>query len=164
MRRLHLSLFVALAVFATAPLLAAEEAAQPAFYVLHQEVARPSMLSAYEQTTKEFISLVQQHHAKSPSFSFTAFAGDDFVYTYVTPVKSFADIDAIYTGFQALTAAAGEAKWNDLMKRGGEPIEMIREWIFMEDPSLSYTPAQPRLKQDEASFFHFDLYYVQPGR
>lgn len=166
MRRLYLALALAfaLAVFATAPLHAAEGAPQPAFFVLHQEVVRPSMLPAYEQVTKEFISTVQQHHAASPSFSFTCFAGDDFVYTYVTPLKSFADLDAIYAGFQALTTAVGEGKWNDLMKRGGAPAEMIRESIFMEDPSLSYAPAQPRLQPDEARFFHFDLYYLQPGR
>ncbi|HEX7186210.1 MAG TPA: hypothetical protein VF756_30575 [Thermoanaerobaculia bacterium] len=34
----------------------------------------------------------------------------------------------------------------------------------MEDPSLSYTPANPRLKPEEMSYFHYDLYYVQPGR
>jgi hypothetical protein len=155
---------VLLLALAALPLAAADQAAAPRLFVLHQEFARPSMLKQYEETSKEFIGYVRQHHDAIPSFNFVAVAGEDYVYTFVAPIRSFADLDAINGGFGKVAQAVGEAKWGDLMKRGGQATEFIRESVLMEDPSLSYTPAQPRLKPEEERYLHVDLYYVQPGR
>ncbi len=142
----------------------AAQTAPPKWYVMHQEFARPSMLKQYEDTSKEFIATVRQHHDASPVFSFVGVAGDDYVYTYVSPLRDFSDLAAIYEGFGKLAQTVGEAKWGDLMLRGGQPMESMRDSLLMEDPSLSYTPAQPRLKPEEEQYLHVDLYYVQPGR
>jgi len=144
--------------------LAAAQTAQPQWSVMHQEFVRPSMLMKYEDTSKEFIAAVRQHHDASPVFNFTGIAGDDLVYTYVTPISSMSDVEAITSGFGKLAQAVGEAKWGDLMVRNGQTIDSMRDSILMEDPSLSYTPAQPRLKPEEEQYLHVDLYYVQPGR
>lgn len=134
----------------------------PSLFVLHQEVAKPSMLKQYEETTREFTAAVHRHHELSPAFSFTAVSGDDYLYTYVTPIKSMTDLESIYAGFGALAQAEG-AKWGDLMQRAGETMEYARESIVMEDPSLSYTPEKPRLKPEEQPYLHIDLYYLKPG-
>jgi hypothetical protein len=162
-RQLFAALGILGAVFMTGSS-AAAQTAQPKWYVMHQEFARPSMLKQYEETSKEFVSLVRQHHDASPLFNFVGVADDNFVYSYIGAIGSFNDLGAINAGFGALAQAAGEAKWADLMKRGGDAMEFSRESILMEDPSLSYTPAQPRLKPEEERYLHVDLYYVQPGR
>lgn len=144
--------------------LAAAQTAPPKWYVMHQEFARPSMIKQYEETSKEFIATVRRHHDAMPMFNFIGVAGEDFVYTYVTSISGFSDLAAINEGFGKLAQAAGEAKWGDLMKRGGAAVEFIRDSIVIEDPGLSYTPAQPRLKPQEERYLHVDLYYVQPGR
>jgi len=164
--RLCLAILAAAALFAVcvpAALVAqnAQDAA-PHFFVLHQEVAKPSMLKQYEDTTKEFTAAVTRHHELSPAFSFTAVSGEDYLYTYVTPIQSMTDLESIYGGFNALAQAEG-AKWADLMKRAGETMEYSRESIVMEDPSLSYAPEKPRLKPEEEAYLHVDLYYVKPG-
>jgi hypothetical protein len=159
-------------IFAAAALLAAlaigspaaAQTAQPKWYVMHQEFARPSMLKQYEDTSREFIATVRQHRAASPAFNFVGFSGDDYVYTYVTEISSFSDVGAIFTGFGKLAQAVGEAKWNDLMVRSGQPMESMRDSLLMEDSSFSYAPAQPRLRPEEEQYIHVDLYYVQPGR
>jgi hypothetical protein len=160
--------FAALALIATAflsgSLAAAQPTAQPKWYVMHQEFAKPSMLKQYEDTSKEFVATVRQHHDAIPVFSFIGVAGDDFVYTFVTPISGFSDLEAINSGFGKLAQAVGEAKWGDLMVRGGETMTSMRDSILMEDPSFSYAPAQPRLKPEEEQYLHVDLYYVQPGR
>lgn len=163
-RRSLAALAFILAAFITGSLAAAQQMAQPKWYVMHQEFARPSLLKQYEDTSKEFIAAVRQHHDAIPVFSFVGVAGDDYVYTYVTPISSFSDLGAIYSGFGKLAQAVGEAKWGDLMVRGGETMTSMRDSILMEDPSFSYTPAQPRLKPEEEQYLHVDLYYVQPGR
>ncbi len=151
------------AVFMTGSL-AAAQTAPPKWYVMHQELARPSMLKQYEDTSKEFVATVRQHHEASPLFNFVGFSGDDYVYTYVTQIRSFSDVEAIISGFGKLAQAVGEAKWGDLMVRSGQAMEWMRDSILMEDPSLSYMPAKPRLKPEEEAYVHVDLYYVQPGR
>lgn len=158
MRSLKLAL--AFLLLASASLFAADK---PAFFVLHQELVPPAATASYEQCVKDFASLVTQHHDKSPDFSFMAFSGTDSVYSFVTPIQGFATLDSINSGFWALAEAAGP-KWTDLMKKSVGTVDYVRESVLMDDPSLSYTPAQPRLKPEEERFFHFDLYYVQYGR
>jgi hypothetical protein len=29
---------------------------------------------------------------------------------------------------------------------------------------LSYTPAQPRIKEEEVGFLHWDFFYIEPGK
>jgi hypothetical protein len=162
-RQLCAGIAVIFAVLMTGSLAAAQQTAPPKLYVLHQEVARPGMVKQYEDTTKEFISLVRQHHDLIPTFDFVGVAGEDFVYAYVSQLDNFAELDKMYGGFDALAKAAGP-NWGDLMMRGGAATEYTRESVLMEDPSVSYTPAQPRLKPEEEKYLHVDLYYVQPGR
>lgn len=160
-------LFAAAAVVCAAVMtgsLATAQTAQPKWFVLHQEVVRPSMTKQYEDAAKELIALVRQHHDASPLFNFVGVADTDFVYSYVTSIASFNDIGAINAGFEALAKAAGEAKWGEVMKRGGDATVYARESILMEDPSLSYTPAKPRLKPEEEQYLHVDLYFVLSGR
>jgi hypothetical protein len=152
-----------IAVLIPTALTAQDTAQAPSFFVMHQEMAKPSMLKQYEEVNKEFIATVQKHHAHSPAFSFTTVAGDDHVYTYITPIRGFTDIESIYNGFAALAKAEGEARWGDLMRRGGDAMEYVRESILMEDPSLSYTPEKPRFKPEEQAYLHVKLFYLKPG-
>src|SRR6185436_18892978 len=120
---------------ALAPALALAQDVRPKYVVLHQELAKPSMVQQYEATSKEFVALVKKNKALMPHFGFECIQGSDFTYTYVAPIKSMADVDAINAEFGALAQA----------------------------PELSYVPAQPRLKPEETTYRHVDLYFVRPG-
>jgi hypothetical protein len=144
---------------------AAAEAQAPAgqYYVVHQEVAKPSMLKEYEAASKEFVAMVKANKAKMPHFSFDCIVSPDFTYTFVTPVPNFAGLDAINADFGALAQSAGP-RFLDLMKRGGAATEYIKDSVVQRVPELSYTPAQPRLRPGQARYFHHTYYYVMPGR
>ena len=141
----------------------AQTAAAPQYFVIHQEVAKPSMVKEYESTTKEFVALVTANKAKMPHFSFNAYMSPDLTYTFVAPVPNLAGLDAINADFGALAQAAGPA-FLDLNKRSGAATEYIKEMIVQYAPELSYSPAQPRLQPGQARFYHYDMYYVMPGR
>jgi hypothetical protein len=132
-------------------------------YVIHQEFAKPSQVAQYEATTKEFVAMVSKNKTAMPHFSFTTLSSDDFVYTYVARIPNFGGIDGITQDFQALGLKEGAA-FADLMRRGGATMDRVREWIVSHAPELSYTPANPRLPFAEARYFHYDTYYLQPGR
>lgn len=131
------------------------------FFVVHQEVAKPSMVKEYESTTKEFVALVKANKAKMPHFSFNCLASPDFTYTFVAPIPNMAGMDAINADFGALAQSAGAA-FPDLNKRGGAATEYIKEWIIQLVPELSYSPAEPRAGAPR--YFHYGIYYVIPGR
>jgi hypothetical protein len=153
-----------LASLTMASLAAAQQAAQPRWFVLHQEYARPGMAQQYEDIAREYAAVLRQHHDAMPTTEWIAVAGDDFVYTYLIPIENYAALDKALAGFGVVINRVGEAKWRDLMLRGGATTEYIRESIMMEDPSFSYVPATPRLKAEEEAYLHADFYYVQPGR
>jgi hypothetical protein len=133
------------------------------YFVVHQEVAKPSMVKEYESTTKEFVALVKANKTKMPHFSFNVLASPDLTYTYVAPIPNMAGLDAINADFGALAQSAGAA-FPDLNKRGGAATEYIKEWAIQLVPELSYSPAEPRAQAGPPRYFHYDLYYVMPGR
>jgi hypothetical protein len=151
-------------LIAAFPAAAPAQDAKPRLFVLHQEVVRPDRVEAYEAATKEFVATVRQHQKASPQFHFNTVQGDDFTYSFVLPLADLTSLEAINQGFGALAQAVGEAKFADLMKRSGATYEWTDESLLIEEPGMSYAPANPRLKPEEGLYLHFDLYYVQPGR
>ena len=157
-------LLLAAAVLTVAALpVAAQQPQQAPYLVLHQEIAKPSMIAQYEASTKEFIALVKANKDKMPHFAVTCLMSPNLTYTYILSMPTLATMDAVNAEFGALAQSAGAA-FLDLNKRGGEATDHIRESIVQLAPELSYRPAQPRLKPEEARYHHYDLYYVMPGR
>jgi hypothetical protein len=152
------------AAFLIASLAAAQETAQPKLFVLHQEQARPGMTKQYEEATKEYLSLVRQHHEKLPALQFVVMAREDFRYSYLTPLENYGSLDKVQAGYGAMISAVSQAKWDELMARQGAATELIGQLIMLEYPGFSYVPAKPRLKADEERYVRMDYHYVLPGR
>jgi hypothetical protein len=134
----------------------------PAMFVVHTERAIPSKLADYEATTKEFVSLVQANRSLAPLFSFTALQGEDLSYSYITPIRNFADADAIFASFEALGKATGD-KWGDLMRRSGATFTSTDENVFTNVPEASYWPAGAPVTPQTAGYYQLDFYRVTSG-
>jgi hypothetical protein len=160
MRRVAGILLVALPVCASGTVSAQEP--RP-LYLIHQEVAKPSQQPQYEAAAKEFVALFSRNRAAMPHFNFIGLQSDDFTYTYVTRIPSFGGIDGIFQDFGALAQKEGQV-FAELSKRSGATTEHIRESVVSLAPELSYTPATPRMKPEDAKYLHYDIYYVMPGR
>jgi hypothetical protein len=132
----------------------------PQLFYVHEEIAKPSMLAPYEQTTKEFGAMMRDN--TQPPFVFDAYSTDDFHYYFVLPMKSFADIDATQRALASVAQKMPE-KFGDLMRRGGATMDHSNEWIVRLRPDLSYWPDQPRVKAMDARSMRLDFYYLQPG-
>jgi hypothetical protein len=150
------------AAFALLSSVAGAQSQTPPYFVIHQEVAKPSMIKEYEAASKEFVALVKANKAKMPHFTFNGFASPDFTYTFAAPIPNLAGLDAINADFGALAQAAG-ASFTDLNKRSGAATEYITESIIQLAPDLSYAPAESRIAPGSARYFHYALYYVMPG-
>lgn len=152
----------ALALSLAAPA-GAQQPQPPRYLLLHQEVAKPSMVAQYEAAAKEFIALVKAHRDKMPHFFFETLMAPDFTYTYVLPLASMAMLDTVNAEFGAMAQAAGAA-FAEQNRRGGAATDHWKESVVQLAAELSYRPAAPRLKPEEIKYFHYDLYYVMPGR
>lgn len=158
------------AVFIVAVLLALVASPSPAqtvppggqLFLVHEEIAKPSMLAQYEATNKEFIALVKQHRATMPHFFFQGYQGDDLSYTYFTPIPGIATLADISAEFGALGEVAG-AQMADIFRRNGDAMDHWNDYVIVEDAALCYHPEKPRLRADEQAFRHIDFYLLKPG-
>ncbi|MGH9361423.1 MAG: hypothetical protein ACRD2T_05855 [Thermoanaerobaculia bacterium] len=137
--------------------------AQRQLLLIHEEIANPSRLAAYESTTKEFIGALKASNATSfPSFDVVM--TDDFSYFFVAPIKGFADVGMVPQGFAEVASKMGEAKFAEMMRRAGEPMVASNDSIVTSRPDLSYWPADYTKAANEAMAVNYDVYYILPGR
>ncbi len=138
-------------------------APKPQLFVVHEEIAKPSMLAQYESTTQEFFKMLTQAKVDPAVFSIRTYATTDFHYLYIAPIDSFAGMDKIVNVFMAIPAAVGNDRWQEFMRRSGATMDSMNDRIVMLRPDLSYRPENPRLKLDEHKYHRFQYYYLMPG-
>ncbi|HVT58187.1 MAG TPA: hypothetical protein VHR45_07290 [Thermoanaerobaculia bacterium] len=147
----------------SAAVLAQDQPPPGQLWSLHQETVKPSMVAQYEAATREFAAAAAKHRPAGSDFSAVALASENFVYTYAVRIRDWNGIGGIEQTLMAIAKSMGMDKWTDLWKRGFAPVESVREVVAFEPADLGYKPANPRLKDEELVFFHYDYYYVMPG-
>lgn len=164
MRRLILICVAALSV--SVPLMAADAAApvKPKLFLIHEELARPSMLREYESTTTELLTALTEKKADPKVFGMNLYMTPEFHYIYVMPMSNWATLDSFWPAFQAMGESIGKEKWANLMRRANSAMESYNELVVMERPDLSYQPETPRLKPEEQRFVHWAFYYLDAAR
>jgi hypothetical protein len=153
---------VSLAVLALAGNLPAAEPAapKPEYFLIHEEVARPSMLGAYESTTRDLLAAMKEQHADPKTFGMRLYMTTDFHYLFVIPMDNWAALDHLNPAFEALSVAVGRDKWRALMKAGNQTMSSYNEFVVMRRPDLSYEPENPRVKPEERTFHHWEFYFL----
>jgi hypothetical protein len=160
---------VVLLVFAAAALLAAAvpglaQEPKPEFLLIYQEHVKPSMVQQYEASGREFVAALAAAKADSPAFDIYAMQTMDFTYLYMTPFDSMAALDAFHKDWMELSDKIGKEKMKAIMEKGAPAVESADQYIAMKEPALSFTPAEPRLKPGEGTYYVNDFLYVIPGK
>jgi hypothetical protein len=132
----------------------------PTLFYVHEEVAKPGMLMQYDQTSKEFATLLKEQ--APPWFHFNVFATTDFHYYYVVPIENYSDIDRINDVFKTIGKKMPE-RMGDLMRRSGASMDHATEWVVRLREDLSYQPAVRRFPESQNGANRFDFYFLQPG-
>ena len=164
MRRLTL---IALGIFSISlPILAADPVAapKPQLYLIHEEVARPSMLPQYESMTTEILNTLTEKKADPKVFGMNLYVTNDLHYVYIVPISGWAALDTFQQSWMKIGEAVGKEKWAMVMKRANETMESYTELVAAYRPDLSYVPANPRFKPEEAKFVHWEFYYLDAVR
>lgn len=123
---------------------AQEQEQKAQLYLIWDIQIHPSMLTEYDATTKEMVSLFAKH--KFPYHLYAYRTGDYHDY-FVAPIESHAAIDDVFKHFAQMPAE----EWSALVEHfsgayGSEKIQTI-----MLRPDLSHMPEEPRLPQKRKS-------------
>jgi hypothetical protein len=146
-------------LFALTTLAQVEEQKEQLF-VIDEWVVKPPMANEFEAVVKESIAIYAEHKFPYPFYTFWT---SDFHYHVMWPYEKYGDLDNWYEAIEELSKKVGEP-WQALSKRVAVTYEYIHSSVYYHMPELSYIPENPRLKHEEANFFFFDIYYVQPGK
>jgi hypothetical protein len=92
----------------------------PQFFLIHEEIARPSMLRQYESTTRELLSAFAEKNADPKVFGMSLFTTTDMHYIYVVPMSNWGALDNFQASWNTLSQAVGKDRWHDLMTRANQ--------------------------------------------
>jgi hypothetical protein len=130
-------------------------------YLMIDYVVKPSMAKEFEAVTIEENGLFAR--IKFP-YGWTAYSAEDFHYYFFTPIETnFASLDRFGAALIEAEAQLGE-NYKTLEKRMEGTYEYYRETLVCLRPDLSYTPAEPNIKPEEAYYVFFELTYILPGK
>lgn len=133
--------------------------------LIYQDKVKPAKVAEYEQGTKEMIALFKEKNVTSPYFNFTTIAGEEFTYSYVLPIKNFADLDQMQkTWMEFEQNIDNKEKWQAMMESGSKNIKSVHQFVVASMPDLSYKPVSPALKEEDKTFYHYDFFYVNTGK
>ena len=135
--------------------LAVAQAAGP-LVRLTQVSVKPGQTIAYESAVKE---LFTEMGNSGQTRAIAASVSDRGLYGYLMIFTDFADVQAFETASEANQSAAGAAS----RKRVDDASEFSSSFFLQVRPDLSYTPANPRIKESEVGFTRLTLLYLERG-
>ena len=152
--------FCILLVFLSGTLLAQDEPKDQLFWI-HEEKAKVNMIDQYENTTKDILKMFKEGGLNIDIY---ASQRDDNWFFYLIPISKYGDIDSIYKNFGSAMQKVGADKWRSKMTENASTAETSKDGFVSRSGKYSYTPKNPRLKQDEAKFLHWDYFTILPEK
>ncbi len=128
---------------------------------VHADVVTPSKVAQYEAAVKELVAQFAMHKFAVP---FQTYMQDDFHYIYVSPLDNFSSLDNLEKAVAEFNKKQGKEKSEELDKRFAGTFEHHQTFVSRHMTDLSYDPAQPRIKIEEAGFRHWEYYYIEAGK
>ncbi|MGZ5494045.1 MAG: hypothetical protein ACXW3E_11550 [Thermoanaerobaculia bacterium] len=137
---------------------------KPQYFLIHEEMAKPSMLQQYEGASRDILATFKEKSADPKVFNANVFSTTEFQYIYVVPIANWGGLDVFQQSWMALSQTVGKDRWQSLMTRSNNAMWAYNEFVIVRRPDLSYTPANPRLKPEEQPFVHLQFYYLDAAR
>jgi len=159
--RYKLSLIGVLIFFITALSFGQEEPKDQLFSV-HQDNIKPSMVGQYEEAAMGLIAAFKEYGMEIPTMFVSQ--TDDFTYYYLSPIENYAALDEMNAKWGELIEKMGAEKWAELDDAFEGTYFSHKDFIIKRSGELSYTPENPRLVTKDASFIHWDWYWIEEGK
>jgi hypothetical protein len=122
-------------------------------FMVHEETVKVDKWDKYESTSKEWVELMNGAELDLPYIQ--ASQTDDGHYYYLIPIANYAEIDKMPGIFNSAIEKVGKEKWSKFMVENNSTIESSKDFIATRSAKYSYTPSDPRTKQEEIKFIHW---------
>ncbi|HEX8170817.1 MAG TPA: hypothetical protein VF824_09785 [Thermoanaerobaculia bacterium] len=142
----------------------AQEAPKPQMFLVHEELARPSMIPQYESALRDILAALTEKKADPAVFGMRLYMTPEFRYLYIVPIANYGALDRFNGAWKDIGDAVGKPRWQQLMDRSSAAMESFNEIVVMRRPELSYMPATPRVKDEEEKYVRMEFYYLIPGK
>src|SRR5512142_95708 len=136
-------------------------ATAPAYYSVHEEVARPAQVAQFEGATRDLFAAFAAQNVDAKVFGMNTYQ-IGLHYLFISPVENFGALDTRMSAWNSAAAAMGD-KWRAITGRAMPAIESWNDWVMVRRGDLSYAPAAPRIKSGETRFVHLTYYYADPA-
>jgi hypothetical protein len=134
---------------------------KPQLFMIYDAVVKPAMVAGFEAAVKEEMALAAE--GKSP-YPWRTYSSDDLHYYFLSPMKNYADIDAMDKAAEEMKKKVGEERIKANDKAYNGTFEYIRIGFAYLRTDLSYAPEKPALKPEEANSLYWGLCYVESGK
>ena len=141
--------------------IAQEEEKKSNLFLIHEDVVKPSMVSQYMETSKEFVKLMEDENADVPPF--WASMTSDLYFYYLTPLENYSALDKDNEKWGAAIEKMGQEKFDAVMDKYKGTYLHHRNFLMRRSNMYSYKPENPRLKDDEIKFLRWGFYYLEEG-
>jgi hypothetical protein len=125
--------------------------------VIREDIVEPSMSNDYELFLADIKSYLEDKKVKN--FNFFTHVQDDYVFSYITPIKNLHEIDN--NSYGALAKQMQDPELNLMLDLMNETLDSYRHYIIKYQPSLSYVPENT--SWGENTYRKWNYYYFYPG-
>jgi hypothetical protein len=129
-------------------------------YSVHEDIVKPSKVMEYEGILQEMMAIVKKH--KLEDTSWITLVTNNSHYSYVTPIKNYADLDK--PSFVAtLVEKEGKDVISNLFARMDKCYDTELDYIITLDKDLTYMPSGFTQTPEGLNYRNNHFFYVSPS-
>jgi len=136
----------------------AQDAPKDRLLLVHEEAAKIDMISQYVETSKDWAKLM---HEGGLPINFYAYERNDMHFYYVTPLRSYAQIDSMSDIFRTAINKIGKDKFSAMMAKNNASIKSSIDFVIKWSAELSYVPKKERTELKDAGFVHWTFIHYK---
>lgn len=143
-------------------LLIAQE--KPTYYLMHEDVVKPSKLAEWERDFKE-LNLLKKEYGYP--FAHTTIFTTDYAFTSITPLERIADAEKMNDTWIAITEKAASQNPGDadkLTNLCSEAEHSHRMYFITDRQDLWYTPDDADYSEEGLNYRQIINFYTQRGK
>lgn len=133
--------------------------AQDQMFWIHEDVIKPSMMSAYEASCKEFTDNLKKHDI--PDIAMSVSNSVEGNYYWITPIDAMADIDKPM--LNKLKEKMGAENMNGLFDRMDKSYDVHHDYILNLKSEFSYQPNGMELSSAGEDYRKWYRHYYTPA-
>ena len=149
-------------IFLTTFLSFGQEELKDQLFSVHKDNVKPSMVGQYEEAINDLLAAFKEHGMEIPTMR--SAQTDDFTYYYLSPIENYAALDEMNAKWDEFIEKIGEEKWSEMEAGFDGCYSSHKDFLIKRSGELSYHPENPRLEGKDASFIHWDWYWIEDGK